>query len=183
MALVAGGDGDGPPASAVPKAAASYEAQTTPPPWPPSYVNLADRIEELGFPPVGDESYHVHALLSVFVDGEQVTVPANIGIDEASGTVSPLHTHDPNGVVHLEADEPYPFSLVQVLGVWGVAFGPGQLGGMRDEGPRSVQVYVNGEKIVDPVAYELRDQDNVVIAYGEPGSFPIEPPADALSGA
>lgn len=175
-----GGDGDSP--SGETSAADTAAGQATAPPWAPNYDDLARRIESLGFPPVGDESYHAHALLSVFVDGEEVPVPANIGIDEATRTVSPLHTHDPNGVVHMEADDPYPFTLGQVFAVWGVAFADGQLGSLRDAGTKAVQVYVNGERVPDPAAYELKDQDNVVVAYGEPGSFPTEPPADALAG-
>lgn len=183
VVVVVARDGDDGARSGSPDGAESFAPQTTPPPWSPTYTDLAERIEALGFPAVGDESYHAHALLSVFVDGEQAPVPANIGIDEATRTVSPLHTHEPNGVVHMEADDPYPFTLGQVFAVWGVAFADGQLGGLRDAGSRSLQVYVNGERVTQPAAYELKDQDNVVVAYGEPGSFPTEPPADALAGA
>lgn len=151
------------------------------PPWAPQNDGLADRVEALGFPPVGDESYHVHALLSVYVDGEQVPVPANIGIDQQARYLSPLHTHTPDGVIHFEADDPAPFTLAQVFKVWGVAFAPDRLGGLTNQGAKTVQVYVDGRRIENPLGYELKDQDNVVVAYGEEGSFPTEPPDDALS--
>ena len=41
-------------------------------------------------------------------------------------------------------------------------------------------MYVNGEAVADPAGYKIEDGDNVVVAYGTAGSFPTEPPADAL---
>ena len=153
----------------------------TEPPWPPQYTGLGDRVEAAGVPPVGDESYHVHALLSVFVGGNPVTVPANIGIDQEARFMSPLHTHTPDGVIHFEADEPAPFTLGQVFAVWGVDFSPTRLGAYTAQADQRVHVFVNGERVEDPLRYRIADQDNVVVAFGRDGSFPTEPPADALN--
>lgn len=152
-------------------------------PWAPQYDNLLERVEAAGFPPVGDESYHVHALLSVFVDGEQVPVPTNIGIDQTTSYHSPLHTHTPDGVIHFEADDPSAFTLQQVFAMWGVDFSGDRLGAYTPEAGEQVYVYVNGEPVPDPADYEIADGDNVVVAYGTEGSFPAEPPADALNNA
>jgi len=149
-------------------------------PSAPQYENLEERVEAAGFPPVGDESFHVHALLSVFVDGEQVPVPTNIGIDQSSGYHSPLHTHTPDGVIHFEADEPSPFTLQQVFSMWGVDFSSDRLGAYTPEAGKQIHVYVTGEPVADPAGYEIENGDNVVVAYGTAGSFPTEPPADAL---
>ncbi len=149
--------------------------------WEPDYDRLQQRVEALGFPPLGDESYHVHSLLSVYVDGDRIEVPTNIGIDETARFASPLHTHQPFGVIHLEAGSPYPFTLGDVFKVWGVAFDSGRLGEYRDAGDRTVQVYVNGARVRDFVKQPLADGDNVVVAYGKPGTFPKQPPTDALT--
>lgn len=162
--------------------AADGELLRTEAPWKPQTDGLPDRVKAAGFPPVGDESYHVHALLSVYVDGEQVPVPTNIGIDPSSGYHSPLHTHTPDGVIHFEADNPSPFTLQQVFTMWGVDFTAGRLGAYTPQGDKTLHVYVNGDPVDDPVSYEIREGDNVVVAYGEAGSFPTEPPTDALPG-
>lgn len=107
-------------------------------PWEPQTAGLRERVEEAGFPPVGDESFHVHALLSVYVEGEQVRVPANIGIDPQSGFHSPLHTHTPDGVIHFEADDPSPFTVQQVFSMWGVDFGRDRLGAYTPEGENQI---------------------------------------------
>ena len=152
-------------------------------PWSPQSDNLMERVEAAGFPPVGDESYHVHALLSVFVDGEQVPVPTNIGIDQSSGFHSPLHTHTPDGVIHFEADDPSPFTLQQVFTMWGVDFSTDRLGAYTPKAGKQIHVYVNGERVTEPAGYQINNGDNVVVAYGADGSFPTEPPAGALDNA
>lgn len=161
---------------------ADGELLRTEAPWEPQAEGLPARVDAAGFPPVGDESYHVHALLNVYVDGEQVPVPANIGIDPSSGYHSPLHTHTPDGVIHFEADDPSPFTLQQVFTMWGVDFSADRLGAYVPMDDKTLHVYVNGEPVDEPVDYELQEGDNVVVAYGQADSFPTEPPTDALAG-
>lgn len=156
---------------------------TGPPPWPPVYEELSTRVEELGFPPSGDESYHAHALVSIFADGKPVEVPRNIGIDPTAGGHSSLHTHTSDGVIHMEADDPYPYKLTDLLGVWGVTFDGTSLGGLRPSQGEVFEIYVNGERAEDPMKVEMNDGDNIVIGVGAPDSFPTEPPADALDAA
>lgn len=159
---------------------ASPSLARTEPPWPAATEGLPERVREAGFPAVGDESYHVHALLSVFVDGDPVLVPANIGIDVERRFMSPLHTHTPDGVLHFEADDPAPFTLGQVFTMWGVEFTPERLGAYTPDESGRVHVYANGTELDEPVDYQIEDGDNIVVAYGETGSLPIEPSDDAL---
>lgn len=154
---------------------------TTAPPWPPQTEGLSVRLAALDFPPVGDESYHAHILLSVFRDGTPVEVPANIGFGP-DGSHSSLHTHTPDGVIHMEADDPFPYELGQLFQVWGVAFGPDRLGGDVAAGDKKVFVYVNG-KLAPPGPVAMKDKDNVVVAYGTADSFPKLPDDAALNRA
>ena len=154
---------------------------TTAPPWAPQATGVAERLAPFDLPPVGDESYHAHALLSVYRNGEPVTVPANIGFDER-GAHSSLHTHTPDGVIHMEADDPYPYELAQVFAAWGVAYDEDRLGGDVATGDQSVHVYVNGEP-APPGPVTMKDGDNIVVAYGTADSFPRLPSADALERA
>jgi hypothetical protein len=175
LAVLTGGDD---------KQAGSTDAaglRTSAPPWPPLTDGLNERIGSLGFPPVGDESYHAHVLLSVYRDAKKVTVPENMGFG-ADGSHSSLHTHTPDGVIHMEADDPYPYELGHVFTTWGVAFGADRLGGDVASGSKKVHVYVNGQP-APPGPVVLKDKDNVVVAYGEDGSFPKLPDASALENA
>lgn len=156
--------------------------QETPAPWAPEYTHLVERYQALQFPPNGNESYHIHALLHIYANGQPITVPANMGISAAARLESPLHTHDTSGVIHVEAAYPFPFRLADIFAVWGVAFTDHQLGGYTNTAQEQVQVHVNGQQITDPAHYVIKAHDNIVVAYGTPGSFPTQPPADALKG-
>jgi hypothetical protein len=133
-------------------------------------------------------TYHVHAHLDVFVDGESITIPAGIGIniddpdvrkfDEPDGSVayggitlcakpciSPLHTHDETGIIHTESASPKPNTLGQFFIEWGVALSDSCVGEYC--GPKPIAVYVNGEPYTqDPRAIELTDQTEIAIVIG-----------------
>jgi hypothetical protein len=155
--------------------------QTSPPPWLPEYDHLPERLAALKLPAVSG-AFHIHAKLRVFVDGQPVTVPANVGIDAFSDTLASLHTHDTAGIVHIEAARRYPFELGQFFEVWGVKFTDSQLGGLEDNGAMRVRVYVNGRPVADPVHYVMRAHDSIIVGYGGPGSFPTKLPADIPAG-
>lgn len=68
---------------------------------------------------------------------------AALGFD-ARGAHASLHTHTPDGVIHMEADDPYPYQVDHVQ-VCGVPLGSDRLGSEVDQGDKKVHVYVNGE--------------------------------------
>jgi len=152
----------------------------TAPPWKPEYAHLKQRIAQLKLPPVGEEQFHTHALLHVYNDGRLVELPPNIGIDHTQNVSSPLHTHDPTGIVHMESERPFKFTLGMFFEIWGVRFGEKSLGSLQNDGDKQVRVYVNGKPVADPVHYVLRDKDNVVVGYGTDDSFPHNPDPRAL---
>jgi hypothetical protein len=156
--------------------------QTGPAPWPPEYTHLADRFEASGLPQSGTEQYHIHALMRIYINGKQQPVPAQIGIDPSGQFLAALHTHDTSGIIHMEADNFFPFKLGQFFDIWGVKFTDSQIGAYYNQGANTLQVYVNGKKVADPVNYQLKRHDTIVVAYGKPGSFPTKIPANFPNG-
>jgi hypothetical protein len=150
----------------------------TPPRWQPEYTHLAQRIKQLGLPPVGKEKVHHHALIHIYNDGLLVPVAPNIGIHKPA--YSSLHTHDQTGVLHMESDVPHNFTIGNFFAIWGVRFGKASLGNLVNKGDKQVRVYVNGKRVTDPVHYVMKDQDNIVVGYGTDGSFPHNPSKKAL---
>lgn len=154
-------------------AAAQVGLNDGPAPWKPEYSFLAQRLAAFNFPQQTDIGYHVHAQLNVYANGKQVTVPANIGIDPQGRFISPIHTHDTSGVVHMESTKFYPFTLGEFMNVWGVYFTNNQLGGYKaGDGGNVLQLWVNGKQIQDPVNYQMKAHDVMILGYGKPGSFP-----------
>ena len=70
-----------------------------------------------------------------------------------------------------------------MFATWGVDFSADRLGAYTPSGDKRIHVYANGKPVGDPIGYRLQEGDNVVVAYGETGSFPTEPPDDALHAA
>lgn len=153
--------------------------RATPPRWTPEYAHLAQRIKQLGLPPVGKEKVHHHALIHIYNDGLLVPVAPNIGIHKPA--YSSVHTHDSTGVIHMESDVPHDFTIGDFFAIWGVRFGNASLGSLVNDGDKKVHVYVNGKPVASPVHYVMRDQDNIVVGYGTPDSFPHNPSKKALS--
>ncbi len=135
--------------------------------------------------------YHVHAHLDVFVNGTRVEVPAGIGIDTknpsvssfdldggqvgwglksecSSPCISPLHTHDPSGIIHTESASPTPNVLGQFFTQWDVALDANCVGGYcKPKDP--IAFYVNGAaSSLDPTKIELADGREIAIVIGTP---------------
>jgi hypothetical protein len=165
VALSGGDDGGGDPV------AAAAGLQETQGPWPVLTEGLEDREAALDLPAPHETIYHVHAQLKVFVNGKPQTVPVNIGI-KGDGSPISLHSHDEKGIIHMEAVEEYPFTLGQYFTVWGVKFTPTQLGAFRTGPGLALETYVNGKKVPNGPAYQIKASDRIVVIFGKPGSAP-----------
>lgn len=153
------------PASADGKPAASSIVWRAP-------VDASARVKAAGLPMLGQEGQvlHIHSHLDVFVDGKAVTVPAEIGIDEAKQQISPLHTHDTSGVVHIESPVNSDFTLGEFMTEWNVPIGKSVLGPLKTGGGKELHVYVNGkEQSGDPAAVKLAAHEEIAVVYGVPG--------------
>ena len=69
------------------------------------------------------EDYHVHVHVSVFLNGDQLRIPAHLGIPKDAAGVDKcfysIHTHDKSGELHVEAGAPATFTLGQLFDIWG----------------------------------------------------------------
>jgi hypothetical protein len=155
--------------------------QDAPPPWtagngPP----LAARLKAMGIQTSAMEGavVHIHQHLDVYVDGRKVTLPANVGISVAEGFLSPLHTHDTSGIIHVESHTANEFSLGQVFGVWGVPLNRTTLGSLHAGGGKELRAWVNGRPVhADPTRIVLAAHQEIVIAFGTAAQMPKPVPS------
>ena len=142
-------------------------------PWPANTDELAARLDVLDLPAEG-VAQHLHVPLYVYVDGEAVTVPTNLGI--SASAVSPLHTHDELGTLHVESAAVQDFTLGQAFDVWGVRLDADCLGGYCGSGDAQLRVFSGGQEVAgDPRAVVLEDTSAVVVTWnsyrpGDPAS-------------
>lgn len=148
---------------------------TTEAPWPPNTEQLGERLEILDLPPAG-ENEHLHANLQIFVEGQPVTVPVDIGLDGA--THASLHTHDEEGVIHVESQTARDFTLGEFFDVWGVRLSSTCIGGYCATGSDRLQLFVDGEEVVGSKRDLVLGEENViVVAFGTEDQLPDPIPA------
>jgi hypothetical protein len=110
---------------------------------------------------------HIHIHLDVWSNGQKVTVPALVGINEGAQTISPLHTHDTSGVVHIESPEVKDFTLGQFTTEWGVPISSTQFGADKTDADHTLKIYVNGKEYTgDPSKLVFHAHDEIAIVYG-----------------
>lgn len=139
-------------------------------PWPANTEELAARLDVLGLPGTGD-AQHVHANLRIFVNGEPVTVPVNIGLD--GDLHAALHTHDELGTIHVESATRRDFTLGELFDVWGVRLTGSCLGGYCAEGSNRLQAFVGGTEVSGGIRDIVLDDGAVlVLTFGTPDELP-----------
>jgi hypothetical protein len=137
---------------------------SAPPPWPAESEHLGARLDAIGVPARAGLTLHVHQHLDVFVNGKRVVVPAGIGIGD--GFLSPLHTHDDRGVIHVESTTVRSYSLTEFFAVWGVRLTKTCLADQCGEG--RLHVFVNGKPAADPDRIVLSQHLEIAVAFGPP---------------
>jgi hypothetical protein len=168
-----GGRKEGPPAQAggvsIGNMAKLPGIQLGPPPWPPETKHFAKRLDVLGIAALPGEALavHEHAHVDIFDNGKPVEVPVHVGFNAQQTELTPLHTHDTSGIIHIESPSPYDYTLGQFFGIWGVRLSKTCIGGLCAKSGAPLRVFVNGHQFSgDPTRIVLRAHDEIVIAYG-----------------
>ncbi len=105
-------------------------------------------------------TYHVHAHLDVFVNGQRNAVPAGIGIPQ-NKCLFWMHTHSDDGIIHIESPKERQFTLGEFIDIWkATSSSPPPSNG-------DPIIFVNGA----PITTKLQDtilnaHDEIVLAYG-----------------
>jgi hypothetical protein len=135
---------------------------------------------------------HYHANLQIYVDGQQVPVPAGVGIVEpdssiasphqsSNGTLSclyNLHTHDGSGIIHIESPDNRDYTLGNLFDIWGQRLSSAQLMQNKVDGTHKLVVVVfdaNGQKSTytgDPHNLTLNQHDTIYLLYNSPSVQP-----------
>ncbi len=109
---------------------------------------------------------HDHATLRIFIDGSEVTIAANIGIDDSEcDGMRGIHTHDETGKLHIETPTPMNAPVGAFFEIWGETFNENQiLNSVADE-DSEVVMYVNGELNDEYQNSVIHNNDVIEIHY------------------
>ena len=140
--------------------------QNGPPPWNNGVGELPDRVGQVQLHTLSQQGslLHIHQHLDVYVNGKHVTVPALIGIEDNS-FITEMHTHTPDGVLHVESAKNRPYTLGQFFGEWSVRLNANCLGRYCGH----LHWWLNGtQQTGNPANLILHAHQEIVIAAGKP---------------
>jgi sulfur carrier protein ThiS len=111
---------------------------------------------------------HIHPQISVSVSDQSSIVPENVGIDKTLWKdhtldkygmqgMSPLHTHDSSGTIHVESSVERDYTLGEFLDVWD---------GLDTSNDKTVKVIVNGQPVSDWRNHILEDKEQINLEIG-----------------
>jgi hypothetical protein len=87
------------------------------------------------------ETYHVHAHVAIYKDGQMLAFPAQVGITSACDYET--HTHDNTGIIHMETPNLKTFTLGKFFDLWGEPLTTTNVAGAV--GPLVVYINDNGD--------------------------------------
>ena len=106
---------------------------------------------------ISENGLHWHPELTIYVKGVKQEMPANLGVTAL--TMSPVHTHESDGVIHLEFTGPVykkDIAFGQFFKSWGKD--------MRSFGT-NMKMTINGEENTKYENYIMRDKDRMELRY------------------
>ena len=122
--------------------------------------------------------FHIHAHLTVFVNGSARQIPAAIGIPGAQAEQTPegpfiasgtcfywLHTHAADGVIHIESPVQRTYTLGNFFDIWGQPLGPDQVG---PEAGHVVALYNGQVYLGNPRDIPLTAHAQIQLMVGSP---------------
>ena len=116
---------------------------------------------------------HIHQHLVIYDRGKLVDIPAYIGIPQAARCIYWLHTHTPDGFIHVEAPVDRSFTLGDFFAVWGQPLDRSHAAGAVVKKGEKMQVWVNGKLFTgDPSQVKLERHTDIVIQVGPPYAKP-----------
>jgi hypothetical protein len=106
---------------------------------------------------------HIHPQITVSINGQPTIIPENVGIDNTLWKdhsldkygmqgMSPLHTHDNSGTLHVESTANRNYTLGEFVNVWG---------GLDTGSEKVLKVTVNGQPISDWKNHVLKDKEKI----------------------
>jgi hypothetical protein len=117
---------------------------------------------------------HIHQHLLILDHGKEVRIPENVGQPEAQRCIYWVHTHTPDGIIHIEAPKDRSFTLGDFFAVWGQPLSRTEAATAHAKKGQRLRVWVNGKAYAgDPNKIKLDAHADIVIESGPP--FPKPP--------
>jgi hypothetical protein len=133
------------------------------------------------FPSIGGQklAVHDHVMLLIYVNGQQVNLPINVGEGDSGPCTQPLHVHasDPGtDVIHVESPQARSYTLADFFKVWAatpgiagprpVVFDQNRIFNYTVGSGYELRMYVDGQLSTAFGSLVLQSHMIIVVAYG-----------------
>ena len=116
---------------------------------------------------------HIHQHLTIYDVGKLVSVPQGVGVNDSAGCLFALHTHSPDGIIHVESPTTAQNTLGQFFDIWGQPLSRTQVASATAGPGRSVRAYINGRVYTgNPRAIPLTAHALITLEVGPPWAPP-----------
>ena len=135
--------------------------EIAPPPTPDNAQEVADFC-------LGDHSnigVHYHPLIEIVINGQEVSIPANIGINHDGCSMRGVHTHDSSGKIHVEMDKKYNVPAESFFLIWGETFNENQILDYVVDDDHEIVVTLNGDSVDTFEDTVMEDSEVLRIEY------------------
>ena len=117
---------------------------------------------------------HIHQHLVLLDHGKPVDIPANVGRPLVRQCLYWLHTHTPDGIIHVESPTDRTFTLADFFAIWGQPLSRTQVASMKAGKNAPIKIWVDGKPYTgDPRKILLKAHADIVIEAGPP--YPTPP--------
>jgi hypothetical protein len=116
---------------------------------------------------------HIHQHLAIFDHGKPVAIPADVGRPQTARCLYWLHTHTPDGIIHIEAPADRSFTLGDFFEIWGQPLSRTQAASAMGTRKVPLKVWVDGKVYLgDPRKIVLASHTDITIQAGPPFTKP-----------
>jgi len=116
---------------------------------------------------------HIHQHVAIFDHGKPVQIPEDVGRPIVGACFYWIHTHTPDGIIHIESPNFKTFTLGNFFDIWGEPLSKGDVAGARLKRGEHVAVWVDGRGYTgDPRGIELTQHLDVTLEVGPPYTKP-----------
>ena len=143
-------------------------------------TSSTEQVVNAAYPPIDgiycdaleQTAYHIHAHLTIYINGKQVAIPQGIGIASDQSCFYWLHTHTSDGVIHIEFPNQGNPTLGNFLDIWGQSFN--SLGFQNElASSEGWTIYVGGKQVTKNFnQLVLQPHQVITIAYNSPNITP-----------
>ena len=126
-------------------------------------------IEETCLGSHSSDISHTHSTLSIFIDGDEISIPQNIGIQDSvcPDGMRGIHTHDDTGRLHIETPSQIDAPVGAFFNIWGETFNSEQIFNNVANSSKEVVMLVNDVINDEFENYIMLDGDKIEIFYQE----------------